>query len=338
MLKGRLKTARVIAAALLLSLSALSISAPAARGDSAGELQDRMDALQAELDDATARLEDLRHEQSDLMSRRTAIQGQIADIQARRDNLLKKVVKRADELYRSGGTDVIELLFSSKDFTELTARTEMISKVSLNSTTVFVDMARTTAELDKLSGELGETEASLDAIADDLATEADALQGRFNQAAGAYRDLQTATGSPPSGSGSNVVFSVSGNITCPVAGPVSFSDTWGAPRVGHTHQGVDMMAAHGTPLVAIVSGTITYSGYGSSAGNWQILSGNDGNTYWYMHNATNIVTSGPVEVGRQIATVGDTGNASYTAPHLHFEFHPGGGSAVNPTPLVSSVC
>jgi peptidoglycan LD-endopeptidase LytH len=98
-----------------------------------------------------------------------------------------------------------------------------------------------------------------------------------------------------------------------------------------------MMASYGTPVAAITNGSITYAGYGSSAGNWQILSGDDGHQYWYMHNQSNIVTGGRVRVGQQIATVGDTGNAT-GIPHLHFEYHPGGGAAVNPTPLVSSLC
>ena len=98
-----------------------------------------------------------------------------------------------------------------------------------------------------------------------------------------------------------------------------------------------MMADYGTPVVAIVSGAITYSGSGSSAGNWQILSGSDGNAYWYMHNQENIVNGGAVQAGQQIATVGDTGNAAGT-PHLHFEYHPGGGGPVNPYPLVASIC
>jgi peptidoglycan LD-endopeptidase LytH len=90
------------------------------------------------------------------------------------------------------------------------------------------------------------------------------------------------------------------------------------------------MAAFGTPVVAIVTGTITYAGYGSSAGNWLQLSGDDGNGYWYMHNQENLVSGGRVTVGQQIATVGNTGNASGGPPHVHFEYHPGGGAPVNP--------
>jgi murein DD-endopeptidase MepM/ murein hydrolase activator NlpD len=98
------------------------------------------------------------------------------------------------------------------------------------------------------------------------------------------------------------------------------------------------MAADGTPVVAITDGTITFAGYGDSAGNWIVLSGRDGNGYWYMHNRQNLKTSGSVQAGEQIATVGNTGNASGGAPHVHFEYHPGGGGPINPYPLLSQLC
>jgi len=156
----------------------------------------------------------------------------------------------------------------------------------------------------------------------------------------AVKSAPAAAAAQPTGGGPTAdVPTVSTNgKTCPVAGPVSFIDSWGYPRSGgRTHEGVDMMADYGTPVVAIVSGSITYAGYGSSAGNWLILSGSDGNSYWYMHNQQNLVNGGAVSAGQQIATVGDTGNA-VGIPHLHFEFHPGGGGPVNPYPLVASIC
>jgi murein DD-endopeptidase MepM/ murein hydrolase activator NlpD len=212
---------------------------------------------------------------------------------------------------------------------------------------VFVKLARTEAELEVLNGDLGEKQDELNATLDELEKENERLQSQFQSVTAEYQQLRkrlaaqstTTTTAPvaPSSGAAPIQVNVSGDMTCPVAGPVSFVDSWGAPRSGHTHQGVDMMADYGTPLVAITSGTISYSAYDGSGGNMIFLDGDDGNSYWYMHNQENLVSSGHVSVGQQIATVGDTGNAAGT-PHLHFEFHPGGGSAVNPYPLVASLC
>ena len=126
-----------------------------------------------------------------------------------------------------------------------------------------------------------------------------------------------------------------GGIVCPVAGPTDFTDTWGAARAGHTHQGTDMMADYGTPTVAPVSGTVeqrTISGGGLT---W-FLHGDDGDEYIGMH-LSGYAADGWVEAGTVIGYVGDSGNADGT-PHLHFEYHPGGGAAANSYPLAAAAC
>ena len=140
--------------------------------------------------------------------------------------------------------------------------------------------------------------------------------------------------SGPSNPGTGGGF-VSG-IVCPVAGPHAFTDTWGAPRSGgRTHEGVDMMAPLGTPLVAVVDG---YASFRSTplGGNSVGLTGNNGNYYFYAHLDRYEGGSRSVRAGEVIGYVGNTGNT--TAYHLHFEIHPGGGSAVNPTPSVAAAC
>jgi murein DD-endopeptidase MepM/ murein hydrolase activator NlpD len=123
---------------------------------------------------------------------------------------------------------------------------------------------------------------------------------------------------------------------CPVAGPVAFGDTWGAARSGgRRHEGVDMMAALGTPVVAVVSGSVQMKTT-NLGGNSAWVTGNDGNKYFYAHLNAWEGSSRSVSAGEVIGYVGHTGNT--TANHLHFEIHPGGGAAVNPYPTVRQYC
>ena len=126
---------------------------------------------------------------------------------------------------------------------------------------------------------------------------------------------------------------------CPVQGAVSFTDSWGAPRSGgRTHKGTDMMAAAGTPTVAPVSGRVEHRGSSLGGLSWWVY-GDDGNEYYGTHlSGYENVGAGHVERGTVIGYVGSSGNASASAPHLHFEFHPGGGAAINPYPRLIEVC
>ena len=126
------------------------------------------------------------------------------------------------------------------------------------------------------------------------------------------------------------------SFLCPMAGPTAFGDTWGAARSGgRHHEGVDMMAAYGTPEVAVVSGFATFK-TNTLGGNAISLRGDDGNGYYYAHLSAWEGQSRHVAQGEVIGYVGHTGDT--TANHLHFEIHPGGGAAVNPYPTVRKYC
>ncbi|HZN14784.1 MAG TPA: peptidoglycan DD-metalloendopeptidase family protein [Acidimicrobiales bacterium] len=129
-----------------------------------------------------------------------------------------------------------------------------------------------------------------------------------------------------------------GDWICPVQGPHSFSNDWGAPRSGgRSHQGNDILAPRGTPVVASVAGGFSHN-FSPKGGNSYYLHGKDGNTYFGAHLDSYSNAAGSVAAGTVLGYVGDTGDAKGGPTHLHFEIHPGGGAAVNPYATLVKYC
>lgn len=111
---------------------------------------------------------------------------------------------------------------------------------------------------------------------------------------------------------------------------------FGAGRSGHTHEGQDVMAKCGTPLVAARGGRVRYSGYQSAAGNYLVIDGKGtgyDTAYMHMLEPSPLQEGMTVRTGEPIGVVGSTGSS--TACHLHFEMWtaPGwyeGGSPIDP--------
>ena len=125
---------------------------------------------------------------------------------------------------------------------------------------------------------------------------------------------------------------------CPTgSAPAPFADTWGAPRSGgRRHQGVDMIGQRGIPVLAVVDGVAeAHSNVLGGTTIW--LTGADGNGYYYAH-LDGYAQLGQVKAGTAIGFLGQTGNAQFSIPHLHFEIHPAEGPAVNPYQTVAAHC
>nr|WP_216086672.1 M23 family metallopeptidase [Halothece sp. PCC 7418] len=101
-------------------------------------------------------------------------------------------------------------------------------------------------------------------------------------------------------------------------------------RWGRMHQGIDIAAPIGTPILAAAPGEVVVAGWSRGGyGNLVKLKHPDGSLTLYAHNNKVLVRKGQeVDQGQQIAEMGSTGRS--TGPHLHFEIHPPGKGARNP--------
>lgn len=131
----------------------------------------------------------------------------------------------------------------------------------------------------------------------------------------------------------------------PLEGKHTYGDgaaRFGTGRSGHVHQGQDVFAACGTPIVAARGGTVTFNGYQSSAGNYLVIDGDgtgEDTAYMHLRDLALPAKGSHVQTGAVVGFVGDSGDAD--GCHLHFELWtaPGwyrGGHAIDPLPALKS--
>ena len=116
------------------------------------------------------------------------------------------------------------------------------------------------------------------------------------------------------------------------------TDTWQAPRgTDRLHEGQDIFAPRGTPILSATNGLIYKIGENNLGGQTVSVIGKGGRIYYYAH--LDRYAKG-IEVGERVTTrtvlgyVGTTGNAQGTPPHLHFGIYTLTG-AINPLPLLT---
>lgn len=128
-----------------------------------------------------------------------------------------------------------------------------------------------------------------------------------------------------------------------------FTDSFGAPRSGHRHQGNDLMGPKGSEVYAAADGVVRWVRDRGTAGRYVVIDHGHGWETWYMHlnddtpgtddGAAALAMGVAVEVGQEvrggdlIGWVGDSGNAEGSSAHTHFELHRGG-SAIDPYHLL----
>ena len=233
---------------------------------------------------------------------------------------------RAIGAYTGNELSTLNHILSSGDVNELIRRTSMVESVLRESQRIVREYqeAKKAAgnEITRLMGEIQGAEAELALVQLDL-------QSAYGSALDARLQVESLA------AGSAIAIR---GFVFPVAAEAKFGNDFGNPRmVGtqfeHSHQGNDIFAAYGAPLVACERGVVTRIGTDRLGGTKLWLVGQSGTRYYYAHLsafAPGLADGLVVESGTLLGYVGDTGNARGTSPHLHFEVHPGGGPAVNP--------
>jgi len=138
--------------------------------------------------------------------------------------------------------------------------------------------------------------------------------------------------------------------SCPLGGPFEHWYDWLAPRAGNkVHLGHDLIAPMGTPVLAVTDGFLArvdrvdqYTGGMTDRQGVAIaMVSAQGERFFYAHMAEiapQLQPGSPVVTGQVIGWVGQTGDASMSVPHLHFEWRPDGRNYADPQAMVSELC
>ena len=320
---------RFIAAGLIMAALVLGVAVPGGADDLA-TAKSRQKKLQAALDEATAELDQIETEQGFAEQRLLAANSRLGVVRDDLARARRTLSGHVASLYKAGGTRPLsgilgssaEVVVSRVEFETILQEGQVAAvadaKIAYDSyEAAIADVKAAMAQMAKLEARSKATVAKLSRTFEKAKQVADKLAG-FNP-----------------------THLVNGRFeSCPVSKPYSYVDSWGAARSGgRSHKGTDIMNPLGNKVHAIVDGVISRQTNSSLGGISLYLRGDDGNEYYYAHlmRYTSVVGQ-RVKAGELIAINGQTGNARFTAPHVHFEVHPGGGTPVDPYPYVKAAC
>jgi murein DD-endopeptidase MepM/ murein hydrolase activator NlpD len=365
--KGRLALAVVIVA---LAAVVVPFVPPAA----AASPEDDLEAAQNDANRAAADLADAEEDMARAQDGLADLQGRVDRIDARVSEARERVGALAVRLYVQGTVPVVRILrmANAGDVVRVQQYSSVVAATSTDALEQFraerEDLGRERAaladqqevhaaaiadlqerrdtavgEIDRLSEVVAKAAAARDA---ERRAQALAAAGNSASASAAASSPASPAAAPPSSATGDAPApppvlpdgaAPSGDWICPVQGPHAFSNDYGAPRGGgYTHQGNDILAPRGTPVVASVDGEVRQRS-GAVSGLAYYLDGDNGDQYFGAH-LDSFGESGRVTAGTVVGYVGNTGDAASTATHLHFEIHPGGSGYENPYATLIKYC
>jgi murein DD-endopeptidase MepM/ murein hydrolase activator NlpD len=275
--------------------------------------QRELDRLVAGFESGQTALEKLHAEIAEAETRHQALEGQLVSLQG-------SINQRASSNYRTGPTHLVNVLLGARSFRQLTTAMDLFEEVSAKDTQTLNNVRQLKDETARLKTELDSKKIDQQRAVEALKKRQRDMQGSLAGLAKQYEAVKSRLDSTKAG------------FAFPVKAPYSFVDTFLAPRSGYRkHEGVDIFAMSGTPVLSVVNGVIENKGVNPLGGNklW-VRSPGDNWSYYYAHLAgygPGIANGTRVKKGQVIGYVGNTGH-SFGA-HLHFEVRING-SPVDP--------
>jgi len=348
----------------LVALALVLTAAPVGADVTQQELRDarnKVNEQSAALEDELARLDAILSQQADYENRIARLQKEMND----RDRQIViagfAARDRAREMYLSAGAGATQAAISPEGVARHETRTAYLGVVVDNDNDAVNELIFLQEDRASLGIQFEALAAEQEALAEEAARIAEHLTAELEEYNAEYQELYAqwqkeeeerrrlerlaqqqanAAAARSSGFASSAWVDPTGR-TCPVAGAHTFRDSWLEPRPyrGGYHHGTDLIAAPGTPLVAMENGYIYSRGYHWAGGNGLYIRGDSGDLYYYAHMqgfASGTEPGSRVGVTQVVGWVGNTGASS--VPHLHLGYQPGGGPLTNPYQLLVALC
>jgi murein DD-endopeptidase MepM/ murein hydrolase activator NlpD len=342
------------------------------------QAQATLDSINRSLQAATVAVDKQEAALEKIRAQLLATQASLDLNQAHYDAIMSQLNQRATQAFMDGPASNLGFILGATSMGDLSDRIEFVSVIAENDAGLAQDVANTKSqlqsELDALvqlraqqqdalakanqaSAQIAASFAAQAKIVDYIAAKKARAEKIARRLSTAYQAWLSQQGGWGYGGGHHSVPMPPGwdkvILACPVNGPRSFTDGFGAPRYTggfHLHAGNDIMAPRGTPIVASFDGT-AHKGWSTLGGNEVFVYGPYGYSFNAHLNGYSSHSEGPVHTGDVIGYVGDTGDAIGT--HDHFEFHPYVmpnhwpaspygysviGTAIDPYPLLVAAC
>ena len=339
--------------ATVACVASLLVAAPAIAGTSDDQAlhqaRQELRDTRAKLRERAARLRELGREMNQLATeisgneeqvtlasvRIGALQDSIDKLQTRADTLAGRLSDRNREAYITGPGAPILYLMTATSVADAANRMSILTEMNRRDAILADKVSANDERLDRQKAEYARMARARELALQQLEVERADMHDKLAESRQIFASLQDHRDDVLDEISKYRPFAV-----CPVAGPVAIADDFGiwvhrseARGGDHVHQGNDMMAAFGTPIVAPFDGTAVVATNEIGGLAVKVYG-----KYGYVYNAhlSRFGQLGPVHAGDVVGYVGNTGNTD--ANHDHFEWHPGDGAAVDPHEFLLRVC